>query len=623
MAGTLSVTAMLAACGHAQPDPITQSHDRKNLSITLLHINDHHSHLDEESITLSLKTAADTREKIRVPLGGFARVSAAMRELGLSKPNAIKIHAGDALTGDLYFSLTGGKADADMMNTVCFDTLTLGNHEFDAGDAGLKKFLDFLSAGDCRTAVLGANVRFGANSPLNPAIAPAYVAPSAIVEREGRKIGFIGITIADKTKRSSRPDADTEFLDEAITAQAEIDKLIAQGINKIVLQTHQGYQADLRLASRLSGVDAIVGGDSHSLLGPASLARYGLTPEGPYPTLGKSADGKPVCIAQAGHYSHVVGELRLEFDEAGDLARCSGMPHILLGNTLSRNDPKTLPLTEAEYDAIRTDIGRAGVFRPTRPDDAAAAVLAPHKAAKDAFGSSIVATSASVLCSRRIPGTEYGNSQSPQGAQCNDDAHTASHGGDIQQIVAESLLRQGKAFFDADLSIQNGGGVRIDVPEGPITVKDVYSIMPFSNTLVLLRATGAQIKAALEDAMAAVLSLRPATGAYPYAAGLRWTLDARRPKGQRFLNMEVRTAHGRYIPFDMNKIYNVATTNFLADGQDHYTAFKRIKHEHRLDVELDQAEALLEYLQHFTAMGKQLKRLPTEHYSTQAFIGRR
>ena len=45
------------------------------------------------------------------------------------------------------------------MIEVCFDAFALGNHEFNEGDAGLAKFLDFLNAGECNTPVLAANVK--------------------------------------------------------------------------------------------------------------------------------------------------------------------------------------------------------------------------------------------------------------------------------------------------------------------------------------------------------------------------------------------------------------------------------------------------------------------------------
>src|SRR5690606_19620405 len=139
-------------------------------------------------------------------------------------PNAVKIHAGDAITGDLYFSLTQGEADAALMNALCFDTFTLGNHEFDNGDAGLKQFLDFLKKGSCSTAVLSANVHFDEQSPLYRS-ANEYVQPSIVLHRDGRAIGFIGLTTSRKTKLSSRPDPTTEFSDELEAAQTEIDRL--------------------------------------------------------------------------------------------------------------------------------------------------------------------------------------------------------------------------------------------------------------------------------------------------------------------------------------------------------------------------------------------------------------
>ena len=103
-----------------------------------------------------------------------------------------------------------------------------------------RSFLDRLRTGTCKTPVLSANVRFGANSALNAAKAPGYVNPSTVVERGGQKIGIVGLTIAGKTKASSSPDADTTFEDEATAAQREIDALRAKGINKIIVMSHVG-----------------------------------------------------------------------------------------------------------------------------------------------------------------------------------------------------------------------------------------------------------------------------------------------------------------------------------------------------------------------------------------------
>lgn len=623
---TILLFTLLAGCAGPQPDnakAVTASANGSaaNFSLTLLHINDHHSHLDTETVPLRLATAPGLRERINVSLGGFARVSTVMKELSATRPNPIKIEAGDAVTGDLYYSLTQGKADAQAMNSVCFDTFTLGNHEFDNHDAGLKTFLSYLRDGNCKTQVLSANTHFGPHSVLNPRVAPGWVKPYVVLERGGQKIGLVGITTADKTKNSSRPDKDTTFSNETATAQAAIDHLTKEGVTHIVLQTHDGYRSDIAMARKLHGVDVIIGGDSHTLLGPESMKQYGLTPSGPYPTMATSQDGKQVCIAQAAQYAYVVGELRVEFNDHGDVIGCDGEPHVLIGTSYTRTDKKKGPLTPHEVDAIKQDIARSnGILLPTVPDPQTMALLAPYKAQKEAFGEKVVATSPQVWCLRRVPGTARSRYSSTLGDVCNLAPDVQAHGGDVQQLVAEAFLQQGQKYFQADLSIQNAGGVRTDINMGPITVKDIYTILPFKNSLVLLKATGAEIKTVLEEAVDAALGPHGSTGAYPYSAGLRWKVDARKPAGERVSNLEIRGRDGKYRAFDLHKVWNVATISFLADGQDHYSEFGKITGSRRTDVGLDYAQTLLDYIANLPGHDKILRKLPDGYYSTHRFI---
>ncbi|TWG88873.1 5'-nucleotidase [Cupriavidus gilardii J11] len=605
----LSALFSLAGCGGDDKPP--EPAQARPLSLTILHINDHHSHLDPESVSLNLKTAAGAREAINVEYGGFARVTSAIQSLSGASTNVLKIHAGDAITGDLYFNISNGKADADMMNTVCFDAFTLGNHEFDNADAGLKTFVDYLHAGSCKTPVLSANVKFAATS----ALANGPVKASTVVERDGQKIGVIGLTIANKTRNSSRPDAGTTFENEAVAAQAEIDRLRAQGINKIVIASHVGYTGELELAKQLSGVDVIVGGDSHTLLGPAATMQpLGLTPAGDYPTRVADKDGKLVCVVQAWQYSYVVGELRVDFDRSGDVTACQGTPHVLIGDTFKRG---TSAVSDADAAAIRQDIATSGVLRVTAPDTAATATLASYKAEKDALGQKVVASAPVNLCLRRVPGTKRDATRSSLGNVCNLDPDVIAHGGDVQQLVAQAFLERGKAFFNADISIQNGGGVRVDLAAGDVTVGNIYSVLPFKNTLVQLQMTGAEVKAALEDAISSVVANN--TGSYPYTGGLRWNVDLNQPAGSRLSQLEVKTASG-YVPLDPAKTYNVVTINFLADGQDGYTTLKGITGARRTEVGLDYAEAFLTYVESLPGTTKQLNKLPVADYSTQGFI---
>lgn len=295
-----------------------------DFALTIAHVNDHHSNLDPHSRT-SLQLNGDS---VRVESGGFARVAAMIDRIAHSNNHVLKLHAGDAITGSLYYTLFAGKADAAMMNHVCFDAFALGNHEFDHGDAGLKLFLDALAKGNCNTAVLAANVQpeIGV-SPLTPSSQWDSFQPYQIYSVGGQRVGVIGLDIAVKTKQSSQPDASTTFADERETAAHYIAELQRYGVGKIILLTHYQYRNDLALAQALPAVDAIIGGDSHTLLG--DFDSYGVESDGPYPTQITNADGDPVCVAHAYEYSKVVGELQLQF--TGDtISNCGGRPHFLL-----------------------------------------------------------------------------------------------------------------------------------------------------------------------------------------------------------------------------------------------------------------------------------------------------
>ncbi|HRQ56332.1 MAG TPA: 5'-nucleotidase C-terminal domain-containing protein [Azoarcus taiwanensis] len=588
----------LAACGGSGGS------SDKGFELTILHINDHHSNLDPFNTNLRLRTSsAPERQSVSVSMGGFPRVTQAFEELAAAHDNVLKLHGGDAITGTLYYTLEEGRADADLMNSVCFDAMAVGNHEFDSGDAGLRQFADYLRAHPtCRTPLLSANVSPRPGSPLGS----DTVQPSVVIERDGQRIGIVGLTIAGKTQNSSRPDQGTVLLDELSSAQAEIDRLRAQGIDKIILLTHVGYAGEVELARQLSGVDVVVGGDSHSLLGDDSLRPYGLNPVGPYPTVLENRDGDRVCVVQAWQYSAVVGELKVSFDRDGRVRSCEGQPHILIGDSFGNRSGE-------ERAAILADIAAQPAMRITQPSPTAEAVLASYRAAQVAFGQEVVASASRDLCLRRVPGTARDGSRSSL-AGCNTDPHVIAHGGDVQQIVAEAFLRQGQRFGSADLSLQNGGGVRVDLAVGNITVGNIYTVLPFRNTLVRLTMTGAEVKSAIEDAMDAVVN--GSTGSYPYAGGLRWHVDLGQARGSRVSNLEIRGLGDIWLPLNPAGTYRVITNDFIADGQDGYLTLGTIDGDRRVDTFLAYADSFLQYARENLV----LMRPATSAFSTQSFV---
>ncbi|MEJ7136985.1 bifunctional metallophosphatase/5'-nucleotidase [Amphibiibacter pelophylacis] len=620
----LTTAALLAACGTMQTGSGGVAADG-SMEVTLLHINDHHSHLEPTKRTLQLAIDGPQRVPVQVDVGGFPRIVTAMRELAEGQPNVIKIHAGDALSGSLYYNRAGrlGEADAALMDSVCFDSFTLGNHEFDKGDTALSGFLDELARGSCKTPVLSANTRFGAGSALGLVKGQDRVKKSVVLERSGQRIGIIGLTIAGKTKASSSPDKDTLFDDEMASAQAEINALRAQGVKRIVVASHIGYDMDLKLAKGLDGVDVIIGGDSHTLLGPDSLKTYGVgSPQGPYPTVVKNDHGNTVCVAQAWEYAQEVGQLKVRFDRDGQVLSCSGVPQVLVGDNFSLGKDKPA-LTDAQRRAIRADMAASGVLRPTAEDPQAVALLAPYKAKVASFSKTVVGTAPQELCSRRVPGGEGSTDYSRSSVECNAEGRVSQHGGDIQQLVVQAYLDIAKRDYGgADIALQSGGGARIPL-KGDFTAANVLEVLPFGNQLFRLTLTGAEVKSMIEDGLEATFGPKGSTGPYPYTAGLRFAVDSKAARGQRASAFEVWSDSAQaWQPLEAAQSYRLFVLSFNANGGDGYTTLEKIPPERRLDVGVLDADVLQSYIdaQPKGASGlPELKRVPKDWMSTQSF----
>ncbi len=610
LAATALGALLLAACAGVGP----QGGDAPSrpLELNIAHINDHHSQLDGFPATELLLDGVPTQ----VELGGFARQTALFKALA-GTPNLLKLHAGDAMTGSLYYTFFKGKADARMMNTICFDAFVPGNHEFDDGDATLKGFLDELAMGPCQTPTLSANIVPQAGSPLAPAGGKPYLLPSIVKEIGGERVGLVGITIAGKTRASSRPLPGTQFLDEATAAQAAIDALTAQGVRHIVLMTHQGYAADQALAAKLTGVDVIIGGDSHTLLGDFSA--HGVPSSGPYPTVAKNKSGEPVCIGQAWEYGKALGLMNVKFDPQGRVSQCGGQAALVIGDRFKRKDaagatPVWQPLSEAESQRLVVTQAGMPAVRVVTPDADAARTLAAFAGQVNTEKARLIGAASEPLCLVRVPGDSTNPSAGVAGCAA---AHTLARGSDVAQVVAEAFLRGSRR---ADFALQNAGGVRVPVAAGTLSMNTAFTVLPFTNVLIELDLTGAEVLAALEDGVANHLDRGQSSGSHPYAAGLRWDLDMSAPKGQRFSKVQVRSkATGGWTPLDPARTYVLVTNDFVAAGKDGFTTLGPIYAAGRfVNTYLLYTQTFVDYL---SATGP-LARPPRADYAHQKVITR-
>jgi len=271
-------------------------------TLTLVHTNDTHAHLEPMELTLSGK-------KVRV--GGVAQRVAFFDRLRAQRRNVLILDAGDVFQGTLYFNQYRGLADRYFMHRMLYRVMALGNHEFNLGPGHLAEFLK-----GAKFKVVSANVDISREPRLQ-----GLLAPYAVLQVGGEKVGLVGLTTPD-TREISNPGPTVAFLDPYESAQKAVYELLAKGVNKIVVLSHLGYGEDLKLARRLVGAQVIVGGHSHTLLG--SFPHPELRPAGPYPTVVKNPEGKDVLVVQAWEWGKVVGLLEVTFTPTGELLAYKG-----------------------------------------------------------------------------------------------------------------------------------------------------------------------------------------------------------------------------------------------------------------------------------------------------------
>ena len=246
--------------------------------VQFLSTNDMHSRLYSQENGETKQTA-----------GGFAKLRTAVDEAKKSyKGDTLVVSGGDYTEGFFYYYFKG-KPEAIASNMVGYDITTVGNHEFDAGG---EEFINFLNL--IKYPMISSNLTF-----KDPELNKRVKRPLIMKTKSGVKVGFFGLTTTELAATSHI--CETGFVtveqDTVKVAQAAVDELKKQGCDMIVALTHLGYETDLLLARRVRGINAIIGGHTHTKV-------EALTVE-------KDPDGNDVIITQTGCYAENLGKLDL------------------------------------------------------------------------------------------------------------------------------------------------------------------------------------------------------------------------------------------------------------------------------------------------------------------------
>jgi 5'-nucleotidase len=542
----VAAALVFSGCAHA-PDR-TISADR---ILTIAHVNDTHSHLDPAEQTLTIGGVPT-----KAQLGGFARLKTALDEVRRANPNVLVVHGGDMVQGTFYFIKYQGRVDSEFLNLLAIDAACPGNHEFDKGPGLLAGMID-----RANFPIVAANLDVSREPLLAGKLLPH------IVKKIGpHDVGIIGVTTPEAAIISN-PGPNVAFLDAHATVMRSVRALQAQGIRTIVLVSHLGYEEDMELAKKLSGVAVIVGGHTHSLLGDRTrLKMLGLVPAGEYPTAVQDAEGKTVLVVQSWEWAKALGSLRITLDEDGRASSWSGGATLIVGDRFSQKGA-VVPAGSAGYEAIRAAMA-ASASAVIYPDD-------PEVRKRlDVYSRPIQEMMATVI------------------GRADQELRRVNNAGP-GPLVADAMLWKTRNA-GAVIALQNPGGVRKDIPAGEVTIGSVYELLPFGNTLVLLDLSGLELKAALEDAVEHQLA-NGSKEPYLYVSGVSFQIDVPAAKGQRIQDLKVVDLSGAAVPVRPEQKYRIVTNNYLADGGDGMKVLKNAS-GFRSDTGFSDAEMFMEFI---------------------------
>jgi 2',3'-cyclic-nucleotide 2'-phosphodiesterase (5'-nucleotidase family) len=507
--------------------------------ITILHHNDSHGNLAKGAFV------------------GYTQLATLIKQERLHNPGrTLLLDGGDQIQGDAmmyYFKsaplgyaadgtpLTAPPQAVDLtthpmmavMNSMNYDAMDLGNHEFNFGSEIFKGVM-----GQANFPILGANVTDDGRYGLAAAQGGQGVKPYIEKTLGGVKVAVLGITnhrVPNYELPSNIPGL--VFSDPLVKAQ-ELSTQLRSSNDLVIALTHIGFtedpksvevdkNVDTNMAAQVTGLDAIIGAHSHT--NPA-------TGFGAYkylPSIIPGPDGRPVIINQAYRYNNTLGEVVI-----GMRAKTGGGFEVAseTGRYLS------VPMTTAE-------------------DAATKAIVDPYVAALATYNNQVIGQTTVAIDALQA------FTQETNAANLQADASVFE------------LAKNG--ITDVDIHISGAMTNKAIATAGPypvtLKVADMFTLMPYENSLVVISMNGPQLKAVLERGYRNYYYYKYVTGYGGYSYYTTCMLDTNSigriyykdtsptlPDGNNVMGLII---NGKAVDFtDASKYYNVSTVNYLAAG---------------------------------------------------------
>ncbi len=503
--------------------------------ITFVSINDMHGHIFPYTVSVTVDG-----EKQKAEVGGLGRFATVVNEEELANPgNLFVTNAGDINEGPLFYFFHGG-AETTGLNQAGVEIATLGNHEFDLGEAIL---LEAMSKADYPFVVSNLVPREG-ELPEN------MLATYTMTAENGAKVGFFGLLPGELhavTGGAERFDVRQDFPE---VAREMVKILRDQGCHVVVALTHIGYGEDLRLAENVGGIDLILGGHSHTAVQDKVLV------EGP--------QGWKTLVTQAGSMGRYAGVVRLVLEK--DAVNPEKSTWELRELTASiPQDPRVVQALLPFQEKIEEELGKP--FSTLAVDaDARKAVV---RAQESGLGN-VLADALRWKAKSRIAVLNGGGIRG-------DKVYPA---GDLSYRTLYEIFPYGNTMSMVDLK---GSDVReiLEISASALVgPEDDYDSALRTPTGGFLQLSGLKV---VYD-----LTAEPA---------LIDNDNVRQREGKRLVSAEVLQEDGTWLPLRDDEVYSVATMNWTSGGGDKFYVFgERKKEGAEYDSRVMDVEVIAEYV---------------------------
>jgi 5'-nucleotidase/UDP-sugar diphosphatase len=459
-------------------------------------------------------------------VGGLPARATVLARIREQHRNVLVLDAGDLNTGRLESNLFKARPDLEGYNYIGYDAMAIGNHEFDNPIGVLREQMELATF-----PFISANVRTKGGEYL--------AEPYIIKELDGLKVAIFGLTTKE-TEVIGNPEntRDLVFEDDIEIANNLVPELRREA-DLVIALVHLGIydsssKGSKRLAYEVSGIDLIVDGHSHTKLDAPIVVTHPLT-------------GHNTPIVQAWKWGLILGKVDLFVQNKRVIDyRFEAIP-------INLKEVEKRPDGVKVYHFIGEEI----------PEDPKLLdLLEPYVAKAESVLFKVIGQAEATFFYDGVREEE-----NPLG-----------------NLVADSMLWYTK-YLGADFALQNGGGIRADLPEGRLTERMIYEALPFDSTVVVLTLDGKSVQSLFEY-MATISS---GEGGFPQVSErVSMTIDMRKKKCTQVM------INGK--PLDTSRTYKIATNSYLAAGGDGYRIF--LKAIDAYDSSMSQRDVLIEYIEY-------------------------